>query len=278
MVKPSSTEADNSVLGKQVDIPEQYSPSLLHRIPRDEYRQGFSGGFKVLHFVGEDVWQAYELSWLDTDGKPTASSGQFNIPAATTFLIKSKSLKPYLNSLNQKSFESSEEARSTIAIDLSKMCGDTVEVTLFQVDDLSFAGVELAGQCIDHYKLKTNACDSVKDLISYGSGHRVEESLYTHFLRSLCPVTNQPDWGSLWIEYKGEPIDPSGLLTYIVSLRSTKGFHEYLIEQIFVELYLACDLEMLSVRGLYNRRGGLDICPWRSTHFVRGPVSRINRQ
>ena len=267
----------NMVLGKSVNPQKQYSPDLLHRISRKDSRQDIFSSM-TLPFVGEDLWHAYELSWIDKTGKPAVYAAHFTIPSDSPFLIESKSLKLYLNSINTKLFNDSDSARKTIATDLSYSCQATVEVTLYQLDDSILSGATLEGYSVDHCILKRGKLEQLKELLDSKEGRSVKECLYSHFLRSVCPVTQQPDWGSLWIEYKGRKIDRAGLLTYICSLRNLEGFHEYCIEKIFLDLYSACEPEELSVRGLYNRRGGLDICPWRSTHLARGPVYRINKQ
>ena len=51
---------------------------------------------------------------------------------------------------------------------------------------------------------------------------------------SLCPVTGQPDWGSIWIQYAGPEIDRAGLLRYIVSYRNHQGFHEEAVERMIL--------------------------------------------
>jgi 7-cyano-7-deazaguanine reductase len=93
----------------------------------------------------------------------------------------------------------------------------------------------------------------------------VEQSLVSNLLRSNCPVTGQPDWGSVQIHYRGARIDPAGLLRYLVSFRNHNEFHEQCVERIFVDVMQRCRPEQLSVYARYTRRGGLDINPYRST-------------
>ncbi len=273
----SFTNESKMVLGRRVDPNEEYSPKLLHPIPRGASRKDIISS-PILPFLGEDLWHAYELSWLDKTGKPAVFAGHFTIPCDSPFLIESKSIKLYLNSINAMTFDNSDSARNTIAADLSNSCEAQVEVTLYQLDDPILAGSILDGDSIDHCFLKRQEWSSLNELLFPDEKEIVNECLYSHFLRSVCPVTHQPDWGSLWIRYKGHRIDRSGLLTYICSLRNLKGFHEHCIEKIFIDLYSVCEPDELSIRALYNRRGGLNISPWRSTHHARGPISRINRQ
>ena len=52
----------------------------------------------------------------------------------------------------------------------------------------------------------------------------------------------------------------------MVSLRNHQGFHEQIIEQMFVDLKRQCAPRHLSVYGRFTRRGGLDINPFRSDY------------
>ncbi len=94
----------------------------------------------------------------------------------------------------------------------------------------------------------------------------VEETLVTDLLKSNCPVTGQPDWGSVQIHYVGAPIDHAGLLRYIISFRNHTGFHEQCVERIFVDILRACQPVKLAVYARYTRRGGLDINPFRTNY------------
>jgi 7-cyano-7-deazaguanine reductase len=88
--------------------------------------------------------------------------------------------------------------------------------------------------------------------------------LYSHLLKSNCPITNQPDWGSVCIQYEGPKISHEGLLKYIVSFRTHNEFHEHCVERIFVDIMERCHPQKLTVSARYTRRGGLDINPFRT--------------
>ncbi|HAU2068673.1 TPA: NADPH-dependent 7-cyano-7-deazaguanine reductase QueF, partial [Legionella pneumophila] len=122
----------------------------------------------------------------------------------------------------------------------------------------------LTGECIDHLDVE---CSVYLVEPSFLNVHDVlvEEQLYSDLLKSNCLVTNQPDWGSVQIAYKGKKIDREGLLKYLVSYRNHNEFHEQCIERIFVDIMNYCKPEVLTVYGRYTRRGGLDINPYRST-------------
>ena len=87
---------------------------------------------------------------------------------------------------------------------------------------------------------------------------------HSALLKSNCRVTSQPDWGDVYIEFKGKKaVDPISLLKYIVSFRDECHFHEEICEALTKRLLDALDPEELTVRCLYARRGGIDINPER---------------
>ena len=260
--------------------PGEYSPNLLQSIPRAEGRNrlGIAG---ALPFAGEDIWNAYELSWLDTGGKPMVATGEFRIPANSPNIIESKSLKFYLNSLNGARYESLETVRSTIAADLSQVCGAEAQVRLHAS---ASAGVpaqgEPIGRCIDTEELQVPAYDLDPELLedSVDSRSPVAETLHSNLLKTNCPVTGQPDWATVMIRYRGPRIRGGALLAYLVSYRNHAEFHEQCVERIFVDIERYCRPTALSVYARYLRRGGLDINPFRSNFETPPPNIRLLRQ
>lgn len=104
-----------------------------------------------------------------------------------------------------------------------------------------------------------------------------QELLYSHILKTNCPVTAQPDWATLWIEYSGHKIYRESLLAYIISFREHQDFHENCVERIFCEIQQRCRPDRLTVHARYTRRGGLDINPLR-TNFEPGLSQLENRR
>ena len=116
-------------------------------------------------------------------------------------------------------------------------------------------------------------------LLRYASPSKiVTEQVYSHLLRSNCPVTNQPDWGSVHIHYTGTAIEHESLLRYIVSFRQHNDFHEQCVERIFCDIMRYCQPQQLTVRAYYTRRGGLDINPYRSNFEQFTLFKRLARQ
>jgi 7-cyano-7-deazaguanine reductase len=68
------------------------------------------------------------------------------------------------------------------------------------------------------------------------------------------------------------------LLEYIVSYRQHNDFHEACVERMFVDIKARCNPEKLTVYARYNRRGGLDINPFRSDFETSAENLRLWRQ
>lgn len=256
-----------SPLGKKATYCSEYSPDLLFPIPRKVKRDEI-GVPEKLPFQGVDIWTGYEVSWLNSKGKPQIAIVEFWIPSDTPHLIESKSFKLYLNSFNQTSFDSHEKVKEVLERDLSHAASGQVEVR-FRTPRRG----EFEGECLDELDISV-AQYEVNPMFLGVSGEIVEERLYSNLLKSNCLVTGQPDWGSVWIHYVGPKMDREGLLRYLVSFRQHDEFHEQCIERVYMDLIRQCKPEKLTVYGKYTRRGGLDINPFRSnfeevgTHFL----------
>jgi 7-cyano-7-deazaguanine reductase len=251
-------------LGKPVDFPEEYAPEVLCAIPRAESRSALALAGE-LPFHGEDIWNAWELTWLDAGGKPVVATATIRINAASPNLIESKSLKLYLNSFAMTRYASQDELTTVIAGDLSLSAGDVVDVSITQAGDSMISEIrQFPGECID--AVTTNDVPATVDaaVLATAAGPLVTEEIFSHLLRSNCPVTNQPDSGSILFRYRGEKINRQALLTYIVSFRRHNDFHEGCVERMFVDIKESCKPSELTVYARYNRRGGLDINPFRS--------------
>ena len=266
-------------LGKETRYSDSYDPNLLCPIPRVKARQSEQAP-ESLPFIGVDVWTAYELSWLNLDGLPQVAIVECIVPCDSASIVESKSFKLYLNSFIQTKFSSTEEVESHLVKDLSAATGAIVEVTLYGLSE--YQGIqpmsEPQGICIDRQSVVIDSYTPDASLLTTEANGSVNETLYSHLLKTNCPVTDQPDWASIYIFYQGKKIDQAGLLKYIVSYRQHQDFHEQCVEQIFLDVMAACSPTQLSVYARYMRRGGIDINPYRSTHSVRPPLFRQVRQ
>ncbi|MGQ5523953.1 NADPH-dependent 7-cyano-7-deazaguanine reductase QueF [Chitinimonas sp. PSY-7] len=269
-----------SPLGKTSAYVEQYDPSLLFPIPRQGKRDEI-GVPAVLPFFGSDIWNAYELSWLNPKGKPQVALASFNVPADSPNIIESKSFKLYLNSFNQTRLESVEELKARLSHDLSAAAGSTVSVRIVLPDAFGCEQMaELEGYCIDNLDVEIEHYQPTPSLLrTVADEGVVEETLCSNLLKSNCLVTGQPDWGSVQIRYRGEAIDRAGLLQYLVSFRQHNEFHEQCVERIFMDVMRQCRPQALAVYARYTRRGGLDINPFRTSFTQATPANlRAARQ
>jgi 7-cyano-7-deazaguanine reductase len=264
-----------SPLGKATNYSSEYDPELLFAIPRAETRAPLGLG-DFLPFSGVDIWNAWELTWLNSSGVPQVAAAEFRVPYDSASLIESKSLKLYLNSFTMSRYASAEDVRATIVADLSACVGASVEVR-FLADGDETALHSFDGFCIDMIDTQCDVFDVDASFLSVGKDV-VTEDLHSHLLRSLCPVTAQPDIGSILISYSGPQIDRAGLLRYIVSFREHNDFHEACVERMFCDIRERCKPTELSVYARYQRRGGLDINPFRSSRAISPHNTRLWRQ
>jgi len=269
-------ESAEMLLGKQVPVVDEYSPELLYPIPRERARHTLRIG-ATLPFHGCDLWHAYEMSWLDARGKPQVRVGRFTIPADSPNMVESKSFKLYLNSLNSTRFGAEDELLALMQADLACATGAEVGIELLGLDAPELDGRPLAGVCLDALEEDIPE-ESPSTALLRCWDDLVEETLYSHLLRSLCPVTGQPDWASVSIRYRGRAIDRAGLLRYIIAFRRHQEFHEQCVERMFMDISKAAQPDMLEIQACYTRRGGLDINPIRSTEPEPVPLPRLNRQ
>lgn len=282
----------HGILGEQTtDYPTEYSPETLYPIARSMGREVIGWQDDKLE-VGFDWWQAFELSWLNEQGISQVAIARFGIPASSPFIVESKSLKLYLNSINFTEFGSWETVQTLIAKDLSKCVQAEVNVELFDLED-EHSGLLIAqpdGICIDDAladsteKVALTLHPDASLLERNTSDAKISEgktfSFYSNLLRSNCPVTNQPDWGTLAVSItSNKPINNANMLRYILSFRQHNGFHEQCVEQIFADLSQYYEPSELMVRAWYTRRGGIDINPCRVSDIALLPVpSRLIRQ
>jgi len=274
------TDASKSLLGKETDYSQTYSPALIFPLDRKQNRESLNLSAS-LPFHGEDIWTGYELSWLNLKGKPVVSIADFHFPADSTCMIESKSFKLYLNSLNHECFESSEQVRALLEKDLSRAADAQVIVNLIDVKS-HFPSISHLTKylCLDEFDVDGFEYQPNKALLNVVGTEVISESVCSHLLRSNCPVTGQPDWASIYIDYKGPKIQPESLLRYIVSFRQCQDFHEHCVERIFTDLMSECQCQSLSVYARYTRRGGLDINPFRTSfdRSAKAPSMRTARQ
>ncbi|MGE8541230.1 MAG: NADPH-dependent 7-cyano-7-deazaguanine reductase QueF [Acinetobacter sp.] len=268
---------EHSLLGKDTNYPTEYQPDILFPIARATARASYSHVEGIQQ--GKDWWHVFEISWLNAQGIPQVAIGRLTLPATSPNLIESKSLKLYFNSMNFTAFDSKEAFKATVEKDLSAAAGADVTIDLFHADDVQISDPQ--GFCIDelvpselenHPNAALLALDQTDDA-------EVDVQFYSHLLRSNCPVTGQPDWGTVFIRYKGKKPAYESILAYIISYRQHNGFHEQCVEQMYADIWQNLKPEKLMVYAAYTRRGGLDINPCRVSDLTWMPRPiRLARQ
>ena len=286
----------HGILGEQTtDYPTEYSPETLYPIARSMGRDVIGWHTEQLT-LGVDWWQAFEMSWLNTQGISQVAIARFGIPASSPCIVESKSLKLYLNSINFTEFATWEDVRVLIAKDLSACVQADVTVELFGLENdiSSLLIAQPEGICIDNALAdstdKVALCEhpdasllqeqTQVDDSNLEGGKPQPYTFYSNLLRSNCQVTNQPDWGTLAVSITTDkPFNNANMLRYILSFRQHNGFHEQCVEQIFVDLSQYYAPSELMVRAWYTRRGGIDINPCRVSDIGLMPKpTRLIRQ
>lgn len=270
--KLQMTVENSAPLGQKSPYPKSYDKSLLHPVRRAQQREAMA--LPAIQWRGVDIWNAYELAWLGLSGIPVRASASFFVPADSPFLAESKSVKLYLNSLNQERFAESSDVAELIARDLSAVCEAPVRV---EIDPSSLAHLERnlkEFQCLDHLDVAITQYNRNPELLSVGVESKAEK-LVSHVFKSHCLVTGQPDWGSIFVSYHGLALNHADLLRYLVSYHNHAGFSENCIEQIYTDLLTITKPSHLEVFGRFTRRGGIDINPYRANVEITAANSRL---
>ena len=283
-MKPLET---HGILGQSTSYPKTYAPDMLYPIPRALGRANLALPADALS-IGMDWWQVFEMSWLNSQGISQVAMARLAIPATSDYIVESKSLKLYFNSLNFTEFDNQQAVKAAVEKDLSACLKTDVTLEIFEVNIANSLPISAPqGDCIDNaldnsdkkIAIVSDVDPSSLTVAHQGASDSQLQILHSHLLRSNCPVTNQPDWGTLEIQIDSQPIDRAGLLEYILSFRQHNGFHEQCVEQIFSDLTQAFAPKTLMVRAWYTRRGGIDINPCRVSDIsLLPPPSRLNRQ
>ena len=256
-----------------------YNPSLLESIPRRQQRQTLGISDDALPFKGLDIWNAYEFSWLNSKGKPEVAVAQLQVPGKSPHLIESKSLKHYLGSYSNTQFAHRNEVVKTLEGDLTLAAQAAVSVALLTPEQIQHEGTgQFIGTNLDLQDIDIEEYYWNPGFLELESSTIIRESVYTHLFKSLCPLSGQPDFASVLIQYNGNSIRHAGLLRYLVSYREHAEFSEQVTERIFVDIMNRCSPERLAVSTRYTRRGGIDINAHRTHEESLPPEVRLWRQ
>src|SRR5438874_7277308 len=156
----ADADLDGGPLGHATGYPDRYDPSQLFTVPRAPQRTALGLG-ATLPFAGSDLWTAYELTWLGRLGKPEIAIATIEVPASSPSIIESKSMKLYLGSFAQSSFDDVGAVAATIERDLAAATGTTVCVRLDgpatfahqRVEDVDGESLDSMRIDITHYEI-----------------------------------------------------------------------------------------------------------------------------
>lgn len=257
-------------LGKVSSVPDHYDPGLLYPVPRQVGRAAFLPEGDV-PFQGRDRWDCFEVSWLNAQGVPQSTYASIQYTAHSPNIVESKSLKLYLTGFHNTRYDSPQALASIITTDLAQALQTSdIHCQIFSFEQMAApTGYNSLGQCLDGLDIQdldfsTVAAANAQQFLRCNKiAPPVEEQLYSHGLRSLCPVTSQPDWATVVIRYRGCPIEPASLFRYLAAYRNHQGFHEACCEQMFVDILAACEPTELAIGCYFARRGGIAITPIR---------------
>ena len=275
-------KAGDGTAVKPYQTPDHIDASLLVPVPRHLNRTQYNISDDDLPFVGWDVWNCYEVSFLTENGYPVSGVLKLSYVSDSDNIVESKSLKLYLNSFNMVKIKAT--VKQSISFVTSRVKADLVDILGLRQDELKVyfhynEEIELPPPAIigNFVRLETLVDEAELVFESYNEDPSILEyspmigympyQVTTNALRSNCRVTNQPDWGDVYIYIDGgDCVTPESLLQYIVSMRRENHFHEEICECIFKRLHdLLGDDTRLLVACLYTRRGGIDINPVRAT-------------
>lgn len=263
-------------LGKNVPYGDSVDQTLLFPIERGPSRTRLNIR-EPLPFEGFDRWTAFEVSWLDAIGIPQVGIATISYPASSSMIVESKSLKLFLGGFNFTKFAALADVEMAVGESLQKVLQcDGVQVSILPPERWGECALtNPPGTCVDRTPI-----DSTQDFRLRVTDEVVEETIHSNLLRSLCPVTAQPDWGTVAIRYRGKKLVHASLVGYLLSHRSQQGYHEECCEMLFIDLMSILAPSQLWVGCFYTRRGGIDINPERWLPGTERPhgVGRLVRQ
>ena len=81
---------------------------------------------------------------------------------------------------------------------------------------------------------------------------------------TLCPITGQPDFATIYIQYIPDNwlVESKSLKLYLFSFRDARDFHEDTVNRIADDIYNLLEPFYLEVYGEFNPRGGISIDPF----------------
>lgn len=262
---------------------DKFDPTLLVRVSRDVSRERWDIDPKK--FVGYDVWNCHEATFLTNKGLPIAGTLKVFYSSTSKFIVESKSFKLFLNSFDMCKMgptiqESIINYELQVKQSLEQLIECRVDVKFFSPISDGCLTVDVHQDFHDLYStLKANRELENLNFIDYKSekshlrwvdfkSSKLLQYKYTiNTLRSRCLVTNQKDTGTAFIMLctQNGYIDEASILQHVVSLRETNEFHEPAAEKLISDFMKFPGVVGCYIALLYARRGSLDINPIRAS-------------
>jgi len=261
---------------------DQYDPSLLITFRRD-YSLLSSGVDLDNKWIGYDIWNMWEVSFLLDNGVPIHGVGKLVIDSESEYIIESKSMKLYFFSFSMtkmgKDIKSAiAKLESTVAADISKAVKMPVQFKFFINQSLDFNPILITinkydiTKRIDIEKIKITDFKENPDLLEIQKRNDTDNEFDIFSIKQVksnCKVTHQADFANALIiidsKYK---VIPESLFKYIVSFRQEYHFHEEACHMVYDRLCKAIlpfdKNARIFVAFFYTRRGGIDINPIRT--------------
>ena len=264
----------NGGINKKYQSQFEIDENLLVFIPRALNREHDNIKSENLPFLGWDVWHAFEFSLLLSNSYPVTGLLKIIYPCDSPNIVESKSLKLFLNSFNFVKFEGDYESAKKKATNkvieiLSNLLDTQVKASFHDKNTLEprniFSDFTPLEESVDFENedfniFKQNSSLLQTEQITKPADFQVSSKV----LRSNCRVTNQPDWGDIFIKIIGNQVPTKlSLLKFIISMRQENHFHEEICEHVFKTLSDLLPNSKILVACLYTRRGGIDINPIR---------------
>lgn len=102
-------------------------------------------------------------------------------------------------------------------------------------------------------------------------------TIRTEEFSSRCPLTNQPDWATIVVEYEPDQwcIESKALKLYFGSFRDQGEFHESCVNRMVNDLVELLDPHWIKVEGQFTPRGGLSFWPVAEWHKAGPGINTV---
>ncbi|VVE33277.1 hypothetical protein [Pandoraea fibrosis] len=262
----------------------------LHPMPRTRFahRTPPPTGAPIVTPRGYDLWNHYEVAWLDMHERPQIAVVELVIPCDSPYTLEMSDAHRYFLTLRDRCFESTDALEAHVAGELSRGLHAYVLVRTTPVRQAvrATAARDPGAESLDLEPVSVVRGGVQANLLRHASDANadtalvspIRECLTSDLLSVRCPLTNGVDYGTVWFDYTGAPICRQALLAYVLSYRDSAMFIEQCVETLFADVLAQCVPSRLAVGARFTRRHGIDINPVRSTHAIAITNIRTVRQ